>query len=611
MNSFKNQKNQAYFKKSEGGFSALISVLIVIMASAIFTSGFLLITSRNSEIARDSLRSEQSYYTAESGVEDSIYRIRSGKNYSFSNTLVLENSTSTVSISEASGIATINAIGDKNNLLRTVSAQLQLSSTGADFFYGVQVGDGGLEMDNNSEIIGNIYSNGSIGGESGSKITGDAIVASSLTEDNQARSIVCNTDQLVGKADPQIDYAQSFSVNSNGNLAKISLYIKKVGDPDSVNVRITNNNSGSPNNNSIAQGTLDKNLVTTTYGWVDVVLNDPVALIAGQTYWIVLDTQKNASKYWIWCSDSNNGYGNGVGKYSKDWDDDPWTQITGDLNFKTYFGSGVGTINGITILGDARASAITNSNICGNAYYQTIDPFSLAFLNSPTSGPCVSPVTNGTAYPGSENPQPSQMPISLGNIDQWKADAQVGGTITGDYAIDSNQNIGPKYITGNLLVNSNNKILTITGTVYVAGNIDISGNGSTIKCDPGYGSNSCIILTDGWVHIENNINFSGSGQSGSFLMVLSTLNCDGSGAQSGCTHHNGAMDVHNNANGVIFYAANGMINLHNGVNVTQATAYKLRIDNTATITYNSGLANASFSSGPSAGWKISNWKEVP
>src|SRR3989344_2488923 len=101
------------------GFSTLVSVLIVIGASAFFTSSFLLITARNSEVARDTLRSEQSYYTAESGIEDSIYRIRSGKNYSFSNTLVLENSTSTISVSEASGIATINSIGDKNNLIRT------------------------------------------------------------------------------------------------------------------------------------------------------------------------------------------------------------------------------------------------------------------------------------------------------------------------------------------------------------------------------------------------------------------------------------------------------------------------------------------------------------
>jgi len=118
-----------------------------------------------------------------------------------------------------------------------------------------------------------------------------------------------------------------------------------------------------------------------------------------------------------------------------------------------------------------------------------------------------------------------------------------------------------------------------------------------------------VVIADGWVHLSNNGSFSGSGNPSSFLLLLTTSSCTGV-SSSGCTHHDGAMDIHNNATGVIFYAANGMINLHNGVNVTEATAYKLRLDNTATITYNQGLPNASFSSGPSAGWVISDWKEI-
>lgn len=92
-------------------------------------------------------------------------------------------------------------------------------------------------------------------------------------------------------------------------------------------------------------------------------------------------------------------------------------------------------------------------------------------------------------------------------------------------------------------------------------------------------------------------------------MMLTNSNCDGS-SPTGCTHHDGAVDIHNNATGVIFYAPNGMVNLHNGVNVTEVTAYKLRLDNTAIITYESGLANANFSSGPGASWQINDWKEV-
>ncbi|MEK7453007.1 MAG: choice-of-anchor R domain-containing protein [Patescibacteria group bacterium] len=595
--------------KNKNGFAVLVSILIVSAVASIFVSSFASNTVKNSDIARNYINSEKSYYASESGIEDSIYRIRSGNSYSFSNSLAVGDATTNISISENNNITTIVSDGNSGNAYRKVNTNLTLSASEVDFFYGVQVGDGGLEMDENAEIIGNIQSNGNVSGDSGSKISGDAIVAGGLAESTQARSTVCNTDNLVGQGDPTIDYAQSFNINTNDTLVKVRLYIKKVGNPDSRNVRITTDAGGNPDN-SIAQGVLDKNLVTTSYGWVDVTMDTPVLLNASQTYWLVLDASKSASNYWVWCSDSNNGYGNGIGKYSKDWDgNDPWTQIVGDLNFKTYFGIPSGIIDGMIISGDARANTITNSNVCGDAYYQTMDASSNSFLNTPTSPTCNMPLTNGVGYPNATDPGASQMPISSANFNQWKIDAQAGGTITGNYTISSSQSLGPKYITGDLLINSNNKTLTVTGTIYVAGSIDIS-NGSTIVCAPAYGANSCLVIADSWIHITNNSNFGGSGQSGSFLLLATTSSCTGIVGQTPCTHHDGAVDVHNNATGVIFYASDGMINLHNGVNVTQATAYKLRIDNNSIITYDIGLENARFTSGPSAGWKIYNWKEV-
>ena len=200
------------------------------------------------------------------------------------------------------------------------------------------------------------------------------------------------------------------------------------------------------------------------------------------------------------------------------------------------------------------------------------------------------------------------MPISQANIDQWKIDAQAGGQIAGDYTVTDDVSLGPKEITGNLVMTSNNKTLTITGTLYVRGNIDVA-NGSAIRCDSGYGENSCLVVADGWIHAANNGQFSGSGTPGSFVMLLTTLACTGSPGV-GCGHHDGAIDAHNNATGVIFYASNGMVNLHNGVSLTEVTAYKLRMDNNAIITYDSGLANAKFSSGPTGGFSVTDWREV-
>ena len=154
--------------------------------------------------------------------------------------------------------------------------------------------------------------------------------------------------------------------------------------------------------------------------------------------------------------------------------------------------------------------------------------------------------------------------------------------------------------------------LIVTGTLYLTGNIDIdSTSGATIKCDSSFGINSCIIIAEGWVHLQNNVIFKGSDSVGSYILLLTDIaGCNGGTQTAACTHHNAGMDLHNNATGAIFYVPNSMLYLHNGVNATELTAYKLFLDNTAIITYEQGLQNAKFSSGPSGGWDIINWEEI-
>lgn len=612
------------FSNLQRGQAALTAVIFFLVAATTIGIGFTSFAFEETATARKQLRAKQSYFLAEAGMEDAVYRIKKNKQISAQETMTIDANTVTTNISDISGGKEIIANGNFTNNVRRVKINLATDTTGIEFFYGAQVGEGGLEMGQNSRIegaggtVGNVYSNGSVTGANDAKITGDLTVATGIAEDVQARSTVCNQDNIVGETNPVIDHAQSFQPSDSKPLAKISLYIKKVGNPSSRDVFITADNSGSPAQTSLAQGTLSSSLVGTAYSWVDITFPTPANLTQGTTYWIVLDSNQDNNKHWIWCGDSNQGYGNGVGKYSQSWTANPWTSITGDLNFKTYLGSGVSSIDSVVVLGTARANAITNSNICGDAYYQTIDASSLNFLNSPTSQTCDIPLTPGTAFPSEPDPPLLAMPISDGNITDWKNDAGCGAQpavspclYTGDYSLSTNASLGPTTITGNLLMTATNKTLTVTGTIYVQGDINID-NGSRIVCAASYGANSCLVLTDGWIHIKNNGIFQGSGSAGSYIMFLSTLPCDGTSVAPPCddAHHNGAIDLHNGAAGAIFYTSEGMINLHNGVNVTEVTAYKLRLDNTAVITYEQGLVNAEFSSGPSGGWDITTWREV-
>ena len=192
---------------------------------------------------------------------------------------------------------------------------------------------------------------------------------------------------------------------------------------------------------------------------------------------------------------------------------------------------------------------------------------------------------------------PSQpLPISQSQIDNWKNDAEAGGTIS-NLSLSGNQTmfLGPKKIIGELSV-SNNAILILTGTVYVTGKITISNNGK-IKLDSSYGSLSGVILSDGEISPSNFSELQGSGQTSSYLLILSTSASDS------------AITVNNNAIGAIFYTTNGGIKVSNNFSAHEAIGYKLIMTNNSTIIYESGLVNVFFTSGPSGGWKVISWQE--
>jgi len=585
------QYRQRTHKNTQRGASIFLVVIFFLIVSLVMIIGFSSPIVRELQNAFEVEKSRVAYFVAEAGIEDAVYRTVNGMSIDASETLSINGGSTVTTITDIIDGKEIVSVSNISSRVRKVRSDLSTSVTGVAFFYGAQVGEGGVTMSQNTSIegtggaVGNIYSNGPISGASGATITGDAIVASGLVEDVQARSTVCNQDQIVGKTNPEIDFAQSFSPSSSDTLAKVSLYIKKIGNPNSVNVRIVADNSGVPGTTAIASDTLNSSLVGSNYAWIDVSFSSPATLTSGQTYWIVLDATRSNSKYWIWCSDSNNGFGNGVAKYSEDWDDDPWSPaITGDLTFKTYLGSGLSSISDVAVLLTAKANTITDSSIGGDAYYQTIS----------------NTTVTGTSYPGSADPPVVPLPISDANLADWRADALVGGTIVGDCpgAVGCSTTMGPVKIDGNLVV-TNGDTLTLTGTIHVTGTFTVSNNGE-VDCAIGYGTASCVLLADGVVNVNNNAIFDGSGDPDSYIMVLSDID--------GCSTT--AIDLSNNAVGAVFYATKGKIDISNGADVTSVVGCTLNIANNGTVTYEVGVSDLDFSSGPGGGWKIDTWKEI-
>ena len=422
----------------------------------------------------------------------------------------------------------------------------------------------------------------------------------------------------------QNDAAQSFQPSIDSPIMKVSMYLKKVGTPPDATIRIINDVSSAPGGagDVVTTGTLNASSVGSTYAWIDVGFSTNPTLNNAQTYWIVFDGGNDTSNYWVWGYGTADPYGSGQAKYSADWSagSPVWTNVAGsatsDLAFKVFLGGAATGIDGLLVTGDAHANTITNSRVCGDAYYTSIDSSSLTFLNAPDS-PCPLAYTPGTAYTPSPDPPTVPMAISQANIDAWEVAAAAGDTIAGPYSPANGSTIGPAKINGDLNLTTNGAIYYIGGPVWVVGDITVNNNVKVVL-DPSFGTMSTVVVADdpanqstkGMIIVDNGVRVCGSAgynagtntcnpSNGSYVMFLSTYN----GSDD-------AIKLKNNSDGAIFYTSAGSIEVENTASAKQITGYKVQLENNAVITYESGLQDVKFSAGPSAGWKISSWKEV-
>jgi len=257
--------------------------------------------------------------------------------------------------------------------------------------------------------------------------------------------------------------------------------------------------------------------------------------------------------------------------------------ITGDA-----WASGVHTIRGFDIGVDAHANTIEDCNITGDAYYQSISNTSVG----------------GNSYPGRLDPSPIPLPITSSTIDDWKNEAAAGGEIT-SYSLQgsSTDTLGPIKINGDLNLR-NDAVLTVTGPLWVTGDILLE-NKAVLQLDSSYGDRDERLIADGTIGIKNDFVICGStcGSTDSFILVLSTKTSSDSGDPAITMENSTDLDG-------VLYANNGFLHIKNDAALREATAYGIVIENSATLIYESGLANMNFSSGPSGGWIINPWQEV-
>jgi fibronectin-binding autotransporter adhesin len=582
--------------KQKGNVLIIVMLLFVVISLSI-ASGLVVPVLRANRIARSELKSKQSYFLAESGIEDAYYRIKNSKQISASETLILDGQTATTTITTVgTSQKTIVAQGDVDNVQRKITAVLA-TGEGIAFNYGLQAGNGGMTIGGNSTIDGNIYSNGTVSAISAT-VTGSVIAADSaaLTADQTNDSPATPVNSInFRNASASQDFAQSFQLSTGSPINKVQFYIKKVGSPADATVRLVADNGGSPSTSTISIGTvsLSSALVTTNYGWIEVVFPTTVSLVPGETYWIVLDnSSNNASSYYTIAA--NNTYTDGAAKtgtYGS-----TWSTTSLDGYFKIYTGGIASTIGGATYasgvligssgVGDAWATTVKGATVAGNLYCTT---------GTNNNKSCNT--THGT-------PSSQAMPYSEANFAEWKEEAEAGGTTTGDVTVGSaGASIGPKKITGNLTVGGGGT-LTLTGTVYVQGNITLTAGGK-LRLPAAYGLNSGKLISDGIVSISGGGSI-GSGTPGSYIFITTTSQCPNDVGCSGAS----AISVNGGAGAIAVNAQYGNVALSGGATINAVVGNSITVTGGSTITYDQGLASPSFVSGPSGAWTLSSWQET-
>lgn len=569
------------------GYAAITLTLLTLLVSLSIISAFTFFSLKEVSINRNFTKSMEAKYFSEGGIEDALYRVISGKQFLSPETLNVGSGSAKVSIVTDGNQRVIRSEGLKEKYQRNIESVVDVTADSVNFFYGVQVGAGGLTMGNNSIINGNVYSNGSIVGNNGSTVNGDAVVAGGVSDTPTFEWPTQNVDQIFATSSSNRDIAQSFVATAGGSVPKISVYLAKVGTPSAnLSVHIATDNGGKPSTSALASGSVSPSTVGLVPSWIDLSFSNAPTLTNGTKYWIVLDYDSNSTtSYWNWRKDDTDGYANNTGKTTSSWSSggSSWTNVNGDLAFRVWIGGTNTRIDGVTIgnsgLGSGRANLFLNANIhgsdCPNQY-------------------CVI-----------DNPPIENLPLSSGVIQDWKNDAAAGGTCappqcdsSGNLTVSGTVSIGPQKISGNLTV-SNGATLVVTGTLWVTGDISMS-NGCLVKLGSSYGGLSGVIVGDDDISVSNNCTFQGSGVQGSSIMLLSDKN----------TPTSDVITVNNNSLGVIFYASRGKIHFSNNATAKEATGYGIVLDNGAAVTYESGLANLQFSSGPSGGYDVKYWKEV-
>src|SRR3989344_5456881 len=147
----------------ERGQAMMVATILFLVVSVTIIFGLAGPILKQQRIASNLVLSRQGYFLAEAGLEDVVYRLKTGKPVSSTEVLSLSGDTTTTVTTDVLDEKQIVSSANVRSVVRKLRTNVILGS-GVSFHFGIQAGEGGLVMENTSSVSGNIYSNGAIRG---------------------------------------------------------------------------------------------------------------------------------------------------------------------------------------------------------------------------------------------------------------------------------------------------------------------------------------------------------------------------------------------------------------------------------------------------------------
>ncbi|HEY1037483.1 MAG TPA: hypothetical protein VGE62_02775 [Candidatus Paceibacterota bacterium] len=594
----------------QSGAAIITAVIFFLIISVIVLVGMASPVAYQIRNAADFVQSKQGFITADTLNEEVLYRLNKGRTLPATLVLGFSSGTSTAQITDVNGMKQVISTGISGFFSR-VSKSVFSQGDGVSVNYGIQVGNGGLNMSGGARIVGNVYSNGNIVGSGNPTITGSAIASAAA----QSEVTVGNTSESpitlsAGDTNATQDFAQSFTVSSSSSNVLLRVYARKSGWPSNVTISLRNNNPSTnrPGTTVLASTVLGAGQVTDQFSWLGVYFSSAVPLTAGTRYWIVFDVSSSAS--WAYYQ-----FGATDNSPMLAWDSSAalyrgqlggtWTASSPghDALFELVAGD-VSSISGIVVgsggTGDAKAFIVTNSTVAGNLYCQTGSN------------------NNKSCDTSQSSPSPLAFPFSDANIQAWQDSVVTTQTRPTSLSLSSSNNVSTSSlrINGNLSIGGDAQ-LTVNGPLYVNGSVNINAGGRMYVAGPVYINGTLAISGAGFIRIANSVGGSalpivvsgnvdlgasgalnGNGQAGSYVVLVSK------------SSSNSAVTVSGAAGTVLILAPYGRVTFNGGSSAKAVVANEVYMSGGTTVTYDSGLADIDFTSGPSGAWNVDSWREV-